>query len=1364
MFVRCRTLLLLLVACCFTTFCRTAVAEDPPLPTPPQVEISPENLARLEELWGRASELSAAKKFREAVTVGVQAVTLELKVYGKGHPALATSYDWLAEQYVELDQFDDARQACQTQIALMTPYVAADDWRLADARWDLKDVEILAAMKPADRKNLRSVRPLLDTLIDADKRQAYADAIPIAEQVLEIRQRWLGPAHPQIAFALNNLGTFSFHAGDLKRTRELYEAALTMRRKVYGEVGCPEAHPEIATSLHNLGLFLTAPDELPLARKCLEEALAIREKVYKQAEYPNGHPDLATSLMSLGKLLRERGELTEARKLHDRALEIQMLLYGKETHPHGHPELAAAIEAIGLDLAEVGDQPEAERYIRAGLAMRIEIHENYQVEPDPEGLIGAIKNLSAILHEQDKFAEARQYGEVAVRMNRDWYPVDQFPDGHQDLADSLEQLGKLLLAQSDLDEAEKNLTEAYAMRKRLFPREKFPQGHHDLAESLGDLARLALERGDIVGARALRQQALDMFVTLSGRNDSHKLAEAHSNLAAVLIEEGNFDAAREHSLAAHTMFATLYGAEQFPRGHETLAVSLNNLGYIAMSLGDLDRAKGFLTDAVAMNERLYPAEDFPLGRHELATSIDNLARVYQQLGELAVAAPLYERALAMRQALYPQEDFPDGHLVIAKSLNNLAHLRMLIGELAEARALFDESMAMRERLYPSAIYPQGHLEKAVVLSNLAMLDEMQGDLPAAIAHEAESFAMRKHALDNYFAGSSELAMRGYLTSLDYQLDATLALALRSQAKVPAAQQLYLEALSMRKSSLLGSLMEFRQLERAVAGDQNLADAVRQISQLRQELADRSLRPADASDLEAHEAARQEMAEKARTISALEAELRSQLLGNRTMSTLQTSSLAELVKALPAGSTLVDLVSFQPTNPQHFADAPWDPARYVAQIVVATGSGDVQFVDLGLADEIDALVSELRSEISKFSREIAVADEAELAEEYNAVAAKLHAKVFAPLAAALAGAKRIYLAPDSELSRVAWEALVDAQGRYLIEDDFQFVYLSSGADLLRASPHTSEAGTIVFADPLFDLAEQPADVEALLPSTGSHGQLAVVDGERSIDVRGMSWKRLPATAQEVEEIESLLGKNTSFAPVREFRGAHALEAVLKGLPAPRLLHLATHGFYLPDEQQAPRDDDTFLAAGTSSASGERGGDGAATFGGGQIMAQLRRSENPLLRSGIVLAGANHVRDESVAASADSPAENASDLSREDGWVTAEEISLLDLHGTDLVVLSACETGLGDIRIGEGVSGLRRAFLYAGAKTLVTSLYKVPDSATQALMREFYTRLAQGENKLQSLGGAQRAIIDQRRKTEGAAHPFYWASFILVGDPQ
>jgi CHAT domain-containing protein len=119
--------------------------------------------------------------------------------------------------------------------------------------------------------------------------------------------------------------------------------------------------------------------------------------------------------------------------------------------------------------------------------------------------------------------------------------------------------------------------------------------------------------------------------------------------------------------------------------------------------------------------------------------------------------------------------------------------------------------------------------------------------------------------------------------------------------------------------------------------------------------------------------------------------------------------------------------------------------------------------------------------------------------------------------------------------------------------------------------------------------------------------------------------------------------------------------------------------------------------------------------------------------------------------------------DDGYLTAAEVGQLDLRGTDLVVLSACESGLGDVKAGEGVYGLRAAFFYAGARTLVTSLFKVPDEETVPLMEAFYKGLKAGKGKSESLYAGEREIIRRRREAKGAAHPFYWASFILVGDP-
>ena len=156
-------------------------------------------------------------------------------------------------------------------------------------------------------------------------------------------------------------------------------------------------------------------------------------------------------------------------------------------------------------------------------------------------------------------------------------------------------------------------------------------------------------------------------------------------------------------------------------------------------------------------------------------------------------------------------------------------------------------------------------------------------------------------------------------------------------------------------------------------------------------------------------------------------------------------------------------------------------------------------------------------------------------------------------------------------------------------------------------------------------------------------------------------------------------------------------------------------------------------------------------GGMALARLRAMRDPMRRSGIVLAGANAV-------------EEADQAGVEDGWVTAEEISLMNLRGTDMVVLSACETGLGDVRLGEGVFGLRRAFLNAGARTLVTSLFEVPDAETRALMRHFYEELAKGTNKLDALHAAKTMLRKERLEKNEAAHPFFWASFILIGDPK
>jgi CHAT domain-containing protein len=412
---------------------------------------------------------------------------------------------------------------------------------------------------------------------------------------------------------------------------------------------------------------------------------------------------------------------------------------------------------------------------------------------------------------------------------------------------------------------------------------------------------------------------------------------------------------------------------------------------------------------------------------------------------------------------------------------------------------------------------------------------------------------------------------------------------------------------------------------------------------------------------------------------------------------------------------------------------WSGYNYYA-FVVSPNQPTPVLIDLGPAKQIEADVGAVRKHIADFQEKLAECENPEEAlalekkeeQAFRKTSAQAYKRLLGPLKKAIGDAKLLYIAADGELNRLPFAALVDGNGKYLIETR-RCAYLSSGRDLLRPATKPGQ-GTVVFAGPDFkaDAAQRLAQIEKVLPKN----KVVATRGELGSGLRSKGWSPLPGAAAEAKSIRSLL-QDSKFGPVTTYTGSAAAEEVFKAMPAPRVLHLATHGFYL--DREPPAENIDF--------------DGA---GAGFTRARLRQADNPLLRSGIVLAGANTIGDK------DAPAGD------EDGWVTAEEISLLNLQGTELVVLSACQTGLGDIKTGEGVYGLRRAFLYAGARTLVTSLFEVPDRETSDLMNRFYTGLNKGQGKLAALHTAQDELR-RSRAAAGAAHPFFWASFVLVGSP-
>ena len=396
----------------------------------------------------------------------------------------------------------------------------------------------------------------------------------------------------------------------------------------------------------------------------------------------------------------------------------------------------------------------------------------------------------------------------------------------------------------------------------------------------------------------------------------------------------------------------------------------------------------------------------------------------------------------------------------------------------------------------------------------------------------------------------------------------------------------------------------------------------------------------------------------------------------------------------------------------------------------------RLVLLGSADEIDRLVAQWRRDIAAEVTETAAA----AGGTSRLSGAAVRRRIWDPLGEQLEGITRVFIVPDGSLNLVPFAALPVGPVSFLIERGPMLHYLTAERDLIATRRTNSTGrGLLALGGAAFD--RSAAQGRRAVPPSADSNEAAT--GVARVDPCAFASIRFPpltGTLQEVRQIATLWAGSVHADESAQLHvGRYADEAAFKhDAPGHRVLHLATHGFFLDDSCRQ---------------------DIAGTRALGRIVptgtsAAPARLDHQIPISGLALAGANR----RAAVRSDGGNET-----QDDGILTADEVTSIDLDGVEWAVLSACETGVGELKAGEGVMGLRRSFLVAGARTVIMSLWSVDDRAALAWMRSLYdARFVRGLTSDEAVQSASLAALRDRRAKRQPTLPFYWAAFVAVGD--
>lgn len=804
--------------------------------------------------------------------------------------------------------------------------------------------------------------------------------------------------------------------------------------------------------------------------------------------------------------------------------------------------------------------------------------------------------------------------------------------------------------------------------------------------SLDALGVLLTDQDDFADAETSLRRALDILQKSAGPQ-SKEAGQTLLHLARLDSSHGRWGEAEGAFHDALTAYVKAYGQTD-PHVADVLFYGSGLL----IDEGKLYDAARVIRGAIAIYANAGPAYHL-----QLAASYNTAGQIVEDSGDHKVAETLYQRAIDIGV-----KDLGPYSSDLAVSLMGLATVYKGEERYADAAPLFERAIAiLQHNLAPTAP------------------DLIEADVTMALFYYAWDKPERAGPWFDKYLGNRIAQMRTNAATMSEKdrlvTYATLpgtfpiyfSFATRYHDRDPALAGKVYDALLVERGFVAESAASIR--ARILAGGDTqalalldkIAVAKTQLAALSQSNTDDPVHRAQISQLDQESnQMEQELARRSATLSET--------------NTLAVATWRDVQKALKPGEAAVEITRFQFHTGKTFV-----ANRIYIALVLTPQSRFPQLIVLGDSKDLEATpLTNFRLVVAK-TRGVTAEPEpgAPAATETAAVdTSAAYNGFWKPLEPALTGIRRIYVASDGVLSQIPIGLLSDSNGKLLIEK-YQLRYVNSTRDILRPQHSATVRSAVLVGNPKFELTPT-SQRAASAPSPSSSSASA---SPPSVNLNGGPLNPLPGTEVEVTAIEKLLRQSGWQTTL--YTGDRALKTSVQKVRGPRVVHIATHGFFLEDQRPPDKS--------------------------GRDVRLSQAADDPMLRSGLFFAGANRTRAGAAPAAG-----------QDDGVLTAYEASQLDLQGTELVVLSACETGLGETGNGEGVFGLRRALQEAGAESVMMSMWSVPDQETQELMSLFYAKWLGGLEKPEALRQAQLQEREVVRKRYGKDLPYYWGAFVLV----